>query len=81
MVSQEGFEPSTLALKGRYSTTELLAREFATFLSTQSFVKYFRLFHQISRPLFQSSKKNKFDNLVMIFKNQFKTGGQPKTGG
>ena len=25
-MSQEGFEPSTLALKGRYSTTELLAR-------------------------------------------------------
>ena len=26
-LSQEGFEPSTLALKGRYSTAELLARE------------------------------------------------------
>ena len=41
MVSQEGFEPSTLALKGRYSTAELLAHEFATFLSTCLFVKFF----------------------------------------
>ncbi len=28
-MSQEGFEPSTLALKGRYSTAELLAHKFA----------------------------------------------------
>ncbi len=41
MVSQEGFEPSTLALKGRYSTTELLAHEFATFFSAYMFVKLF----------------------------------------
>jgi hypothetical protein len=28
-MSQEGFEPSTPALKGRYSTAELLARTYA----------------------------------------------------
>ena len=58
MVSQEGFGPSTLALKERYSTAELLAHQFTMYgfiakrslkiIITKSLGQYLR--HKIYAP-------------------------------